>query len=404
MTDEAGPQQQGRHPPQPEPPLVRSNEDEEEPNKTQEDTDASNDDTEEIPRQWLIDRCNGKSKVNVAELGRPFCPLCWPPPCVKWLPSILEQNSCCESFGAVGCFLEDDASSRHWLMRMGLVVHLIGGILSILSCFALSTDGNLLQVFPFSSGSVTGTVGDTDIKEVIFKVGLRSIFVEDFYFGKRTFDMGELCTGKNLGIPLTSLKDCATCQDVSGGLIFTMIISIVTYVPSLASNVNRMYYNYDINCQKVFGTMVALFSIAMSLYTWRGYANQCFDNFYDGAVEIPVWVPGGNETFSFVDAPFLSFLNASYLQEFMENADTGGELPNMTQLFPGANDTLLGENAQVEIARVNFDWAPGTGLILIVIATFIKLIDVIHHCLLRTPSITRDLQEQRDYEKAHEIN
>ena len=78
-----------------------------------------------------------------------------------------------------------------------------------------------------------------------------------------------------------------------------------------------MYYNYDINCQKVFGTVVALFSMFMSLYTWQGYANQCFDNFFDGAVEIPVGVPDNrNETFSFADAPFLSLLNTTYLQEF----------------------------------------------------------------------------------------
>lgn len=397
MAEEVG------HPPQPEPSTMRSAEDEKEPTQTQQDADASIGDTEEIPRQWLIDRCDGKSKVNAAELGRPFCPLCWPPPCVKWFPSILEQNPCCESFGAVGYFPEDDAPSRRWLMRMGLVVHLIGGFLSILSCFALSTKSSLLQAFPFSSGSVTGTVGDTDIQEVTFKVGLRSVFVEDFYFGPRIFELGELCTGKKLGIPLTSLADCSTCQDVSGGLIATLIISVVTYIPTIASNVNRMYYNYDINCQKVFGSMVALFSIAMSLYTWNGYANQCFDNFYEGDVEIPVWVPGGNETFSFVDAPFLSFLNATYLQEVMERADAG-ELPNITLLFPGANETMLGENAQMEIARVNFDWTPGTGLILIVIGTFLKFIDVVHHCLLRTPSITRDLVEQSEYEKAHAID
>ena len=73
----------------------------------------------------------------------------------------------------------------------------------------------------------------------------------------------------------------------------------------------------------------------------------------------------------------------------------------MTQLFPGANETLLGENAQVEVARVVFDWNPGVGLILIVIATFIKIFDIINHFLLRTPSITRDLQEQKEYETAH---
>jgi len=369
------------------------------------------------PRLWLLDRCNGQSKVDIGDgvdndgvsLSRPFCPMCWPPPCVKWLPDILEQNLCCEKAGALGVFPEDDSRARTWLMVLSMVTHFVGGIFSILACFALSTQMDLLKTFSFSSGTVTGTVGGAasdaelvDIQDVFFRVGLTHVYVEDFFFGPRVFPVGELCTGKTLGIPLTSLEDCHACKDVSAGLVITMIMGVVTYIPTIASNVNRMYYNYDVNCQKIFGTVVACFSMAMSLYTWKDYADSCYSSFYSGEVKIPVLVPKGTNATTYTDisaassTPFYSEWNASFWDQFMDEDNTTPIDPSKW----GLNETLLGET-EVHIARVNFDWKPGLGLILIVIATFVKLIDIINHFLLKTPSITRDSKEQWEYEKAH---
>ena len=119
------------------------------------------------PRQWLIDRTNGESRI---EGGRPFCPMCWPPPPVKYLPDVLEQNACCESFGKIGAFPDDHECSRIWLMRKSLLIHFCGLVLSILACMAITSDPTMLQNFPFSSGTVTGTVSNVELQNIQFKV------------------------------------------------------------------------------------------------------------------------------------------------------------------------------------------------------------------------------------------
>lgn len=349
------------------------------------------------PRQWLIDRTNGTSKN---EGGRPFCPLCWVPPPVKYLPDILEQNACCEGYGKIGAFPHDHGCSRIWLMRKSLLVHLGGLILSILACLAITSDPTMLKNFAFSSGAVTGSIAERTLQRVEMYIGLTSVHVDDAYFGPRTYGLDELCTFENVGIPLTSLSDCHTCSDASRGLVLTVILGVITYIPSMASNINRAYYNYDVNCQKVFGTLVALLNMLMSLYTWKGYANKCFQNFYDGEVIIPVLVPKNESEWGVSETgPLLPLMN---LSAFEEQSKSGFESSNITVevLFPNVNATLLAMT-DTRLARVDFDWSPGLGLILVVVATFLKLIDILNNMLIKTPKITRSLQEQLDYEKKY---
>lgn len=279
--------------------------------------------------------------------------------------------------------------------------------MSIVACFALSSDPNLLSKYAFSSGRVTGYVGETNIETVQMEVGLTHVYTNDFVFGPRVFRIGEMCTGQNLGIPLTSLDECNKCEDASTGLVLTMIMGLITYLPTIFSNFNRFYYNYDVNCQKVFGSLIPMFGMFMSLYTWQGYANQCFGTFFDGEVTVPVLVPAANTTTGEA-YDFQTFVNENpgvLAQHFSGKtpeelqALLGTEALDLEEIF---NQTFYGdEPTEVMIARVNFDWTPGTGLILIVVATFIKLIDIINNFLLKTPSITRDLQEQLDYDKKY---
>lgn len=352
-----------------------------------------------------MDRSNGCSHVDEERLGRPFCPVCWPPPCVKLCPDCLEQNACCEGYGKIGVFPEDQECSRIWLMRKSLLIHFGGLIMSALACLAITNDPDLLQAFSFSSGVVTGTVGGTDVQQVQFEVGLRGVYTKDFFFGERMFSVDDMCGGTLLGIPLTSSQDCDKCTDASKGLVTTVILGVVTYIPTIASNVNRAYYNYDVNCQKVFGTIVALFSMMMSMYTWHGYSQNCYDSFFDGEVTIPVLVPkgAGNGSSFEIDPETREAFREYFSTELLRNRtfeDLQANPPTIEELFPDVNATFLAAT-EVRIARVFFDWHAGVGLILVVAATILKLFDIINHCLIRTPSITRDLQEQLEYEKKY---
>ncbi|CAB9497477.1 expressed unknown protein [Seminavis robusta] len=362
----------------------------------------------EKPRRWVMDRCDGKSQIQKEELGRPFCPLCWPPPCVKFLPDLFEQNACCEFFGKIGVFPEDDPLTRIWLMRKSMVIHLAGLIMSILAATAITSNQSLLQKFPFSDGVITGYVADINIQQVIMKVGLTTVFVQDDYLGARTQEFDELCTGTTLGIPLTSQAECNTCKEASAGLVTSMILGVITYIPTIASNINRSYYNYDVNCQKVFGTVIAFFNMIMSLYGWQVYKNACFATFYEGEVALPVLVPVGfNATTVFDPQPFIAAfqsLNATWMEATVGVDPELWDVGKIKDALVAANNGTFFDSdveTEVRVARVLFDWKPGVGLILCVVATFLKMIDILNHSVIRTPSITRDLQEQLEYEKLY---
>lgn len=330
------------------------------------------------PRQWLYDRSNGKSKIDPDQ--RPPIALCWPPPCVKMVPDILEQNACCETYGGIGLIGDENDDSgnnssahkkaRTWIMNLGMVVHTVGLILSILACLSISSNENLLQAFSFTSGTVTGVVramnstmednnnDDAVPVDITIRTGLRHIYLNDNFFGERVIAMDEMCLDydddeSRIGVPFVALSKCSQCADVSTSNVATLILAVITYIPTMASNVNRMYHNYDVNCQKVFGSVVAFFSGAMSVCTWIGYANGCFASFHSGDMLVPIFVPGA------------------------------------------------GQGQQERMADVNFSWNPGWGLIFIQIASLIKIIDIVGHVLLKTPTITRNRQEQLDYERQY---
>ena len=120
-------------------------------------------------------------------------------------------------------------------------------------------------------------------------------------------------------------------------------MSLVAYIPTISSDVTRFYENYDVNCQKSFGTIVATFSLLMSLYTWVGYINGCFASFYDGEIAY-------NSSLMAVD------------EDQVESNDIEG--------------------------YADFDWTPHSGFICIIVATLLKIPSIVAHLLLPTPTIT----------------
>ena len=126
-------------------------------------------------------------------------------------------------------------------------------------------------------------------------------------------------------------------------------MSLLTYLPSFFTNILRLYYGYDVNCQKTFGILSNLASFVLSLYTWLGYKNKCFSALFNGVLLF-------DRSFNLVGDQKLAFF------------------------------------------YIDFGWGPGPGYNCIVAATVLKLVDIACHMLLRTPTITRSRQEQIDYE------
>jgi len=156
--------------------------------------------------------------------------------------------------------------------------------------------------------------------------------------------------------------DYNSCAEASGRLVTAVIMATLLVLPNIFTDVLRMYPNYDLNCQKFFGSVLNLASAASSLYPYRVYANQCFRSFY------------GEEHESAVS------LSNNILVNYMEENDPS---------FSLEVDRTFG---------MSILWRPGNGLVCIVLATFLKAFDTIVKLLIPTPDIAHTKSLQEEYE------
>mmetsp|Transcript_31548 Transcript_31548/g.94405 ORF Transcript_31548/g.94405 Transcript_31548/m.94405 type:complete len:268 (-) Transcript_31548:268-1071(-) len=251
-------------------------------------------------------------------------------------------------------------------MRIGFVTQFAGMLLTAVSCFAISTNYEILSSLGFTRGIIMATNFTSPIE---ISIGLRAVAINNpnpGRVGAVVVSFDEFCTltpksayhkenmqfdGKKLSDYLNP-EHCGECAAVSGSMVVSLFLSVITYLPTLFTDILRMYPNYDANCQKAFGFIFAFFSLGMAINTWFKYRNNCVNSFYDGLVP--------------QDAQGLVLAKA-YADE--------------------------------AVSWYDFDWTEGPGLICLLVATYLKIIDIVCHFLLPTPSITRDHREQAEYEK-----
>lgn len=309
-------------------------------------------------RQYLRDRCDGKSKIGGA---RPPLRSCLPPPCVKWCPYVFEQNPVCEFSGGFGLIAPGNARWRRILCYVGLASNVIGFCLTIVACCSISLHYDTLMRTAFSSGR---TVSDNpNIPGVEIGIGLRGIAFRRPILNRNTvWTFDQFCyKGFKTGtVQYFGDGVCHGCADTSAGLVGTLIVSAITYLPSFFTDILRMYPNYDVNCQKAFASFVTLASMIMSIYTWVGYMESCFSVFYDGVV------------------PYNMQGEAISPEDFRAMSDV--------------------EKRLSILVRMDYEWKAGPGLICVVVATGLKLVDILCNMVLKTPTITRNRKEQEEYE------
>jgi hypothetical protein len=308
---------------------------------------------------WLIDRTKGASKLGES---RPPLPCCWVPPPVGWCPRLLEQNCLCEWYGTVGVIHSDNHLWRKRLMGIGLTSTVVSMVLTIVACFAISNDFDILKSTSFTRGSLTTS---TNFLNVTLHVGLRAVAIKNSNIGENVVTFDQFCaldtnqaTNATQAIKTKYLNmyldpdECGACDDVSTGLVTSVIISLATCLPTLFTDVTRMYHNYDVNCQKVFATFISFVSAMLSLNTLVLYQKSCFRAFFDG------------------DVPFDSQYNV-----------------------------MSTKNAAQAFAHGLFEWTAGPGFLCLAVATVLKFVDIICHFLVPTPDITRSKDEQFNYNK-----
>jgi hypothetical protein len=137
--------------------------------------------------------------------------------------------------------------------------------LTLYACFAISEDFDILQRVAFSSADIKEV--DNKLDDITLDVGLTAAaFHNPATVGDIVLSFDQFC---DLGSDLERYLDvsnCDGCEQASKGLVTTVIIAAITFLPSLTTDVVRMYSNYDVNCQKVFATVVACISLFSSLY------------------------------------------------------------------------------------------------------------------------------------------
>jgi len=299
---------------------------------------------------YIYDRVNRQSKYGA---DHPPTMLCAPPPCVSCCPLVLEQNPCCEALGQVGVVHHNNLKTRLWLMRLGLVSNVLGLLLTVVACGAMSQHYELLRHVSMSTGSITVLNQNRRLTKLRVFVGLRSIAWERSTGGGGVVvDGSEICNLRvREGVPLLNEDLCRDCENANNSFWTCLVGALVSYWLSIFTNVLRMYPNYDVNCQKGVGIIVSIVAMSLNLLTWRGYYDFCFAAFFNGQY---------------------LFDNGQIIREPRETEDS---------------------------VFVMFSWAPGFALLAVILATFLKVVDFISHFMLPTPSITRNRQEQRAYDE-----
>ena len=286
---------------------------------------------------------------------KPPCFVCYVPAPVYWLAGVLEQNCFCEAFGKIGCFGHDSYEIRFKILLFGVVANVLSFLLSLVACFSLSLRFDHIVAAGFSKG--LGYIEELDIPTSRIWIGLRGVAVrnfqgqglinENYVEGDVVVPFDKFCDYIDEGLEnYMDPDECDSCAEASGGLMTAVIMAALLTLPNIFTDILRMYPNYDLNCQKFFGSMINLASAALSLYTYRGYADQCFRNFYDHTLLVDVDVD--------VDDPTVSFL-----------------------------------------------WRPGNGLVCIVLATFLKAFDIVAMLLIPAPDIAHSKVLQEEYESLY---
>jgi hypothetical protein len=234
-------------------------------------------------------------------------------------------------------------------------------ILAILSCLGFEKNENLVRAFPWTKGKFHITSDSPQINmEVHVHVGLGAIIVDTFnvpdWLSKakatKLKRMNEVQAFDSEGCKKGFLTEtlnttlCTTCQEASAGLLVPAIFAVITCLPSIQTDIQRMFPRYDLNCQKFMAVFIAgMFGTISTLATIYGYSSGCWRNFPEKGLH---------------------------------------------QITP--------ENTLSNHINVMFDgnWYGGPGLSLMIAATLLKVVNMICHLIVPTPKFCRAIEGEND--------
>lgn len=277
----------------------------------------------------------------------------------------MEDNFFCRFWGRAGIFHANNRKARRYLLGTGLIFNTVAFILTFYSAFSISNKYSILRATSFSHGVLVPKTENYIWKDGFqFDAGLRAVAVDGPLTDEETvtpFD--EFCDLPNDSVQAVLAKgsasgegSCLECGEVSGSMVRSIILSVISFIPTLSTDVLRMYPNYDVNCQKSFATFFATFTLVLSFITLRQYERSCHRGFYEGDI---------------------------YLTYRLE-----------------AIDPETGDLAEADLVAT-LTWRSGPGLRCLYAGTILKIVDIICNVLIKAPKIARDHSMQLEYEEVH---
>lgn len=265
----------------------------------------------------------------------------------------MEQNFLFRCFGRLGCVARDNFPLRQRIFSWAVAANAVALVLTLFACFALSMTYYILAAASFSKGTATLILdaGLNRTETLFLDLGLRGVAItsQRDVVPSSVVPFGDFCeTSTKYNSWFVEPDSCDACHVTSLSYSSTCILGLVLIFPSITTDVLRMYPNYDVNCQKVFGSMASFLSMLLSYYTVYVYRSQCFYSFQNGYR---------------VDNSSIPF--------------------------------ELGDGSIVYATSVY--WSAGYGLICMVAATTLKFVDIAANWIIPTPTITRSRDEQEQY-------
>jgi len=244
-------------------------------------------------------------------------------------------------------------------MHLGFIANIVACILVAYSCFAISQDYGLLTKSSFGAIVISEVDNKVD-GEIFLDIGLRAIALDNPFTGVETTVVAfeNFCDLADEGLQrYIDPADCGSCSEMSLNYVLAAILAAISFVPTFFTDILRMFSGYDVNCQKCFGTFFSLMTVLLAVnvaVTWELYCGDLF----------------------FKDQIFL---------DREGNRLSSPDDPDLEFTFD-----------------YKYEW--GYGLIFLIAGAGLKTFQVLAHFCLRTPTVTRNLKEQRIYEVIEEEN
>ena len=159
----------------------------------------------------------------------------------------LSENPVCLRIGKFGT--EWGRKNRSPIMFWAFWISFVSWILLAASIVSISTESSSVRAVPFFKGTITYTnITDQTTADFNFYAGLNRIVVDDC-------NDRPVCPSSTQSWNSESCRQfftsCEECEDSSTASVTMVIVSFITQIPQISTDLTRSKVTYDLHCQKL---------------------------------------------------------------------------------------------------------------------------------------------------------